>query len=175
MRLAYKPKRLLLFITLAALFLGVSRLLGYLGAAAFAAACGVFVWALQAPRLRSYRGGRLLPVTAAGVIVFFSSVDRFETDYDCTDCSCSYTLIDYRIIGISTHHTTVGLRASHLSTHDIAAYARRRYWGMLVCFWPCERINGIRHLCLLGGKGTCQGYTSLHVASDAKHLPVQTD
>lgn len=149
MRLAYKPKRLLLFIALAALLLGVSRLLGYLGAGAFVAACGVFVWAVQAPGLRSYRGSRLLPVTAAGMLVFISSVDRFETDYDCMDCSSSYTLVDYRIIGISIYQTTIGLRASHLPTHNIAAYARRRYWGMLVCFWPCERIDGIRHLCLL--------------------------
>ena len=164
MCLTYKPKRLLLFITLAALFLGVSPLLGYLGAGAFVVAGGIFVWALQAPRLRSYRGGRLLFVTAAGALVFFSSVDRFETDYDCMDCSCSYTVVDYRIIGLPIYHTMIGLRGSHLSTHNSVAYAQRRYWGMLVCFWPCERINGIRHLCLLRERVLVKGthdYTQL--------------
>jgi hypothetical protein len=24
--------------------------------------------------------------------------------------------------------------------------ARRRYWGMLVCLWPCERTHGTRYL-----------------------------
>lgn len=125
MRLQSKLGSLFLFTTVAALFLGISRLLGYLGAGAFVTACGIFVGTLRASWLKRYKGGRLLSVAAAGILVFFLSVDRFETDHDCMDCSCSYTVVDYRIIGISVYHTTIGLRATHLSTHNIAAYARR--------------------------------------------------
>jgi hypothetical protein len=118
--------------------------------AAGCAVCGLTIWAALRSRFLARLGllARLFVLAIGLTGLWFVAVEESVYVESCTDCMYVAYVVQYKVVGVVVSEKTyknsqspmeqvascLGVTCSH---QHVERWQEHRYWGLLICGWPC--------------------------------------